>query len=334
MPRVTIVIINYNGLKYLSSCLKSLIKLDYPQKEIIFIDNNSTDESVAFVQKEFPRVIIFANKDNKGYTGAANQGIKAASGRYVMLMNPDIIFEPDYLSKVVRKMETDHRIGAIIGKLFRYDFDHHRKTEYIDSLGLYCFRNRRIIDRGQGQKDKPLFDISKEVFGISGACPLYRMYALNDIAVNNEIFDEDFFMYKEDIDISWRLRLRGWKCYYLAEAIANHGRGTGILKEFTHSAVLESRRHLSPFQKFHAYKNQRLMQIKNEIPLNFLHDALPILAKELLILGYITLREPKLFKSIFAIFKKLPVMLKKRRVIMKSKKVDWQEMSIWLEGKK
>ncbi len=333
-PKVTIVIINYNGARFIRSCLKSIFKQTYPNKEVIFIDNNSTDDSIPVLQKEFPRVIIFANKDNKGYTGAANQGIKAANGRYVMLMNPDIIFEADYLQKAIRKMEHDHRIGALIGKLYRYDFEKHRKTDYIDSVGLYCFRNRRIIDRGQGLKDQVRFDISKEVFGVSGACPLYRIHALNDIAVNQEIFDQDFFMYKEDIDISWRLRLRGWKCYYLADAIAYHGRGTGILDQFNHFAVFQSRKTLSRFQKYHAYKNQRLMQIKNEIAKNFLHDAIPILFKEILILAYITFREPYLYLSIFEILKKLPLMLKKRNIIMKNKKVDWEDMSIWLEGKK
>lgn len=334
MPKVTIIIINYNGLRFLQSCLTSLTAQTYWNKEIIFIDNNSTDKSVEFVQAHFPSIIIFANKDNKGYTGAANQGIKAADSRYVMIMNPDIIFESDYLEKAVQKMENNHRIGALTGKLYKYDFEKKEKTEKIDSLGLYCFRNRRIIDKCQGQKDKAQFDISKEVFGVSGACPFYRRHALNDIAINGEIFDENFFMYKEDIDISWRMRLRGWKCYYLADAIAHHGRGTGILKDYSHFAVMQNRKSLSRFTKHYSYRNQRLMQLKNEMIPNIIHDFIPIFIKEVLIAGYILVFEPYLIKSLFQFFKLLPSTLKKRRFIMKNKKVGWEEMRVWLEGKK
>src|SRR3990167_702930 len=132
-----------------------------------------------------------------------------------------------------------------------------------------------------------------------------------------EYLDEDFFMYKEDIDISWRLRLRGWKCYYYPQAVCYHGRGTGVLKRFTHWEVYKGRKNLNRFQKYYAYKNQRLMQVKNEQWGNFLRDLLWIKGKEILIFGYILFREPYLLKGIWVFLSHLPNALRKRRIIMK-----------------
>ncbi|KKP35518.1 hypothetical protein A2483_04740 [Candidatus Peregrinibacteria bacterium RIFOXYC2_FULL_33_13] len=332
MAKVTIIVINFNGEKYLKNCLKSLSEQTYKHKEIFFIDNNSNDDSIKFVRENFPHIMIFGNKENRGYAAAANQGIKASSARYIMIINPDVILNKDYLEKAVKKMEIDHRIAAISGKIFYYDFLKNKKTEIIDSVGLHCFRNRRVIDKGQGEKDKVRYDVSKEVFGVSGACPLYRIYSLKDIALNDEIFDEDFFMYKEDVDLSWRLKLRGWKSYYLADSIAYHSRGTGALDGFDHLSILKNRKHLSKFQKYHAYKNQRLMQIKNEMLSNFFQDFFPIMSKEILILGYMLFKEPRLLKALTEIISKLPKMLKKRKIIMKNKKLNSQEIKVWLQG--
>ena len=142
----------------------------------------------------------------------------------------------------------------------------------------------------------------------------------------------DFFMYKEDIDLSWRLRLRKWKCLYYPKAVCYHGRGTGVLKRFSHWEVYKGRRHLNRFQKYYAYKNQRLMQIKNEMLKNLIRDFFPILFKEILIFGYIIIREPYLIKAFGHFLAQLPRALKKRRLIMKHKKVAPQKMAKWLNG--
>lgn len=210
------------------------------------------------------------------------------------------------------------------------------KTKFIDTVGLFCYRNRRFIDDGQGLEDKGQFNKPKEVFGISGACPLYRKSALEDVKINgkyNEYFDNDFFMYKEDIDISWRLRLYGWKCYFTPDAIAYHGRGTGVLKRFTHFEVLKNRKKLNKFQKHYSYKNQRLMQIKNEFIRGILKDFFSIIWKEILIFGYILFREPFLLKSFGKMIVQTPKMLKKRHHIMKNKKVSYKQMQKWLSNK-
>jgi GT2 family glycosyltransferase len=332
-PLISIVIINYNTKHLLDSCIQSLQAQTYQPREIIFIDNLSTDGSCEHVTKNYPDVIAVCNDVNLGYSDGANQGIKMGKGDYVMLLNPDIIFENDYIEQCINKMEEDQKIAAIAGKIYKYDFQNHHKTNFIDTAGLFCYRNRRVIDNGQGLEDQGQFDEAKQVFGISGACPIYRKKALDDVKIDGEYLDSDFFMYKEDVDISWRFLLFGWKSFYLPVAVGYHGRGTGVLKRFTHWEVYKNRSKLNRFQKYYSFKNQRLMQVKNEMGMNVLQDFFPIVFKETLIFFYLIFREPYLFKSWFTMWKQMPRILKKRQWIMKNKRVDWRDMKKWLSGK-
>lgn len=333
MPSISLVIINYNAKHLLPACIESINAQTHDEKNIIIIDNDSTDGSCEYAQEKFPKATTVCNNKNLGYAAAANQGIILSKSDYVMILNADIKFEPDYVERCLAKMEADPQIGVIGGKLYKYNFKNDHKTNFIDTAGLFCYRNRRVIDDGQGLPDKGQFDEEKEVFGISGACPIYRRKALDDIKVFDEYFDNDFFMYKEDIDVSWRLRLRGWKCWYLPTAVAHHGRGTGVLKRFSHLEVLKNRSKLNKFQKYHSYKNQRLMQLKNEYLSGFLRDFFPIIWREILICGYVLFREPFLIKAKFHMLSLVPKMLKKRRHIMKNTKVSAKEMQKWLSGK-
>ncbi len=330
---ISIIIINYNTKGLLKPCMESLLAQDQKDREIIFIDNNSTDGSCPYMQANFPDIINVCNSNNTGYTGAANQGIKMAKGEFIMIMNADIKFETDYISKCLAKMKEDKKIAAICGKVYKYDFENDKKTNFIDTAGLFCFRNRRIIDDGQGLEDKGQFDREQEVFGISGACPIYRRSALEDTKIGDEYLDNDFFMYKEDVDISWRMNLFGWKCYYFPKAVAHHGRGTGVLKRFTHHEVLKNRSKLNKLQKYYSYKNQRLMQIKNEFIGGFFKDFFDIIWKEILVFLYMVLREPFLFKAWLEMISQIPAALKKRRYIMSHRKISSRDMDKWLRGK-
>jgi GT2 family glycosyltransferase len=328
-PLLSAVIINYNGKHQLESCLESLFKQTQKNLEIIYIDNNSADGSNDLIKTKYPQILSVFNQQNTGYAGGANQGIGMAKGDYIILMNPDIIFEPDYTEKCLAKMEADKKIASITGKIYKYDFEKKQKTRVIDTVGLFCFRNRRIIDDGQGIEDKGQFDRPKEIFGVSGSCPIYRKSALMDVKVFDDFLDSDFFMYKEDVDLAWRFRLLGWKSYYLPSAAAYHGRGTGVLKRFSHIEVYKNRGKLNKFQKYHSYKNQRWMQIKNEFVFGVLRDFFPIICKEFLIFGYMIFKEPFLFKALGEMLIKLPRFLKKRNYIMMHRRVGRKEMQKW-----
>lgn len=313
---VSIVILNYNGEKLLRACLDSILALKWKDREVIFLDNASTDKSVEFVLKNYSEIRVITNKENSGYAGGANQAVEIGRGEFIMILNPDIVFEPDYLDVLMKRLKTDPKIGAIIGKLRKYDFANGGKMNLIDSAGLLMFRSRRCVDRGQGEEDRGQFESAEEVFGVTGACPLYRREALEDCKIAGEYFDNDFFMYKEDVDISWRMNLFGWKCFYEPRGLAYHGRGTGVLSRAGVFEVAAGRSKLSKFQKYHSYKNERLMCVKNELWPDVLKDIFPILWKEILMTGWILLREQFLIKAFFKFLWQLPRALKKRREIM------------------
>lgn len=374
-PLISFIIINYNTKNLLKGCIDSILEQTYGgQMEILFIDNASSDGSVAFVKEIYandPRIIVIANPDNKGYAGAGNQGIGIAKGEYVVITNPDIRYEPTYFQHAIAKMEQDNKIAALTGKVLKYDFAERASLgikgerseragseesgsagseraslgiKIIDTIGIFIYRNRRVIDDGQGLQDEGQFDEEKEVFGISGACPLYRKSALEDVKIGcdgqcdsqtgtnknrGEYLDNDFFMYKEDVDISWRFQLFGWKCWYYPKAVAYHGRGTGIAERFTTEQMLQQRAKMSPFQKKYGFINQRLMQIKNELPGNFWRDFFPIISREIGTLAYITFKEPYLWKSVWETFRRMPRILRKRREIMQRRRVNADEMRRW-----
>ncbi len=347
MSKVSLIIIHYNTPHYLRTCLDSIFNQTFKNIEVIFIDNNSPDESwKPLVEKEYAKYIdnpdsplklkIIANKDNLGYAKAANQGIKMAienetPADYVVITNPDIIYTPKYFETVLERMDLDPEIASITGKVLKYDFEKRKPTKIIDTTGLLAYKNRRIVDRGQGLKDEGQFDQEEEVFGVSGACPLYRREALEDIKIMDEYLDEDFFMYKEDVDLSWRFLLFGWKNYYYPKAKAYHGRGTGIYKRFTHDEVLKHRNKLSRFQKKYSFKNQRLMEVKNELFGNFLRDLWLLFPTKMAIFAYITIREPYLWASYVNYLKQLPRAIKKRKLIMKKAKLVSAEMQRWFK---
>lgn len=341
-PRIiSFIIIAYNNENLLQGCIDTILNQTYEPIEVIFIDNHSKDGSAALVEKFYasdPRVKIIKNPDNKGYSGAGNQGIALAKGEYVVITNPDIRYEPTYFEHAVAHMQQDENIGALVGKVLKYDFSKKtqfsegEKTSFVDTVGLFIYRSRRVIDDGQGLEDKGQFEQEREVFGISGACPLYRKKALEDAKILGEYLDDDFFMYKEDVDLSWRLQLFGWKCIYFPKSIAYHGRGTGVAQRFTNDQLLNERKKLSHFQKKFSIVNQHLMQIKNDLWGNIWHDFFPIFLKEIAIIGYVTLREPKLWKELPRFFKLLPKALKKRKEIMKKKRVGAKEMQKWFRG--
>ncbi len=338
---VSIIIINYNTKQLLSRCMDHIREQTWDKVEVIFIDNDSKDGSCEFFQKTFPTEICVGNRDNLGYAKAANQGIKMAKGEYVMILNPDVLLGPKYLENCIKKLEENDKAAATSGKVYKYDFANDQATKFIDTVGLFSYPNRRFIDDGQGLEDNGQFQTEKEVFGVSGACPVYRRTALEDIKLPfngdpihpSEYLDEDFFMYKEDVDISWRFQLAGWSCWYVPSAIAYHGRGTGVLKRFSNWEVYKNRSKLNAFQKSYSYTNQRLMQIKNELVLSFLKHFFAILWKEILITGYIIFREPFLLKAWWNLIKLTPKALKKRRFIMKHKRASFGKIEQWFNKK-
>lgn len=320
-PKVSIVVITYNSAEHIRDCMISCTSLNYENYEVVLVDQGSTDETIAMVKSEFPNVRVILNT-NTGYSGGANKGFYETTGDYILIANPDIKMSEDYLTILIDRMEADPIIGVAGGKVLKF-----ADTSVIDTTGFLALRNRRVVDRGQGLTDEGQFEVEEPVFGISGCLALYRRAALQDIELRidgvAEVWDYDFFMYKEDIDVSWRLLLRGWKCMYIPNALAYHKRGTAILKRYTDIEVLKHRNKVSNLAKFCSYRNQRLMQIKNETIADIKSDFFIMLKKEILVFGYIVICEPlTTLPAFFSLLKCMRSAFKKRGHIQSSKKYN------------
>lgn len=296
IAQVGIIIVAYNSSKWLEKMLPTLLEQNYPNKRICLIDNNSSDRSVeTFLEKvkdlKKSEYKIIKNKENIGFSRAVNMGIQELQTPYIMLANPDIVFDKSYISQLAKIMDSMPNIGAVTGKILW--LDNGKKTKIIDSTGLLKLPSQRVIDRGQGEEDHMQFDSRKKVFGVSGCAPMYRYSALKEIEEDNKIFDEDMFMYKEDIDISWRLNKKGYINYYYPKAKCWHARGSGIA-----SSLLKNRKEQSSFTKVHSLKNHYRLLRKNLGMFELIRYMPPILINEMLKWSYMAIYERDIIKEL------------------------------------
>lgn len=324
MELISLVIVNYNNKDYLERCMNSILEQSYQNIEIIFIDNQSSDQSFEFMNQKYSErenVSIVYNRVNNGYAGGANQGIRLSRGEYIFILNPDIILEVDFVQKMYEFMRADIRIGALSGKLLKYDFEKNQKLNYIDSAGILMFKSTYSFDRGQNEYDKGQYDTIEQVFAVCGAAPLYRKSALESIKINEEYFDEDFFAYKEDVDLSWRLNLAGYKNMYYPKAVAYHGRGLEQPQKGIRNFI-KARKQQSQFLRGISYRNRIMMIFKNNVDGFFKRNCLKILKRECLFILYAIIFEPFIFKYLKQAFAMRKKMAQKKFQLMNKHQCD------------
>lgn len=300
---VSVNILNTNERKYLGRCLSSVIAQTYPKIEITLIDNGSTDGSVEFVKENFPQVKIIENNANLYYCAGHNRGINQAKGEFILILNVDIFLEPDFVEKLVEGIKKSSEYGAAQAKIYNFVRTKEDEVKIIDTVGIVVTKSRRNFDLGQGMYDYGQFDQPGEVFGADGAAPLYRRSALEKVKVFGEYFDEDFLIYREEVDLSWRLQMAGYKTVYVPEAKAYHIRGFSPL----------SRKRQSNFIKQLSYRNRLLTIVKNDTFSTYLLHSYRIIPFELAMLFYILIKERHLINAIIDFIQLLPRALAKRR---------------------
>ncbi|MFH1710014.1 MAG: glycosyltransferase family 2 protein [bacterium] len=313
MTNITISIVATDEKGILDECLNALYKSVNLQinLEIYVVDNaNNVSE---LIWNKYPKVHLIINESRQGFAKNHNNVIKQSSGEFVLIMNPDVIIKEGFVESMIEAVHLNERIGVVTGKLLRPD----RRT--IDSTGHVIFRNRRTIDRGQGEIDRKQY-AAGEIFSASGAAMLCRREMLEDIKLRNEYFDETFKLYKEDLDLCWRARLRGWMVVYVPEALAIHGRGWGLGT---------TRADVPRWIRRESYKNRYLLMIKNDHLSNFFKDFPFILWHEIKALIYVIFREPHLFLAWPQVIMQLPLALRKRAEIMKKAVVEAEEIRKW-----
>lgn len=324
-PLVSIIIVNWNGRKHLEVCLESLQKQTYPNFEVILVDNASTDGSVEFLQQKYSNFArIIQNKENLGFAGGNNVGIKAAKGKYILLLNNDTEVHERWVEELVKVAGENPSAGMCASKILSF-----YNRDIIDVVGHLLYRDGLNRGRGRLERDVGQYDKVEEVFFPSGCAALYRREMLDDIGG----FDETFFAYGDDTDIGLHGRLAGWKCLYVPTAIVYHkysgstsayspqkafwverNRVWVLIKYFPFSMILTS-----PIYTFSRFLLQAYGAItKRGAAGKFVNEYS---SKQLVII---------LIKAYWAALKGFPEMWGKRKEIMSMTKVSKAEFVGWL----
>jgi GT2 family glycosyltransferase len=221
LPLASIIIPNYNGLRFLPVCLDALEAQTYPSActEIIVVDDASTDGSLAFVRERYPHVHVIALARNGGMAVASNAGAAAARGDLLVMLNNDTEAEPGWLAALAKAVQMHPRAGTIASKMLLFD-----RRDTLHSAGDVMAANGIPHNRGVWQRDEGQYDADPVVFGGCGGGAAYRREAWQEAGG----FDERLFMYLEDVDLAWRLRLLGWEAVFAPEArLYHHVSATG-----------------------------------------------------------------------------------------------------------
>ncbi len=322
---ITVSLVTWNSANDLPMFLNSLADQTYKNFKLIVSDNNSTDNSVDYIKKNCLNAEIIRNKRNLGFAAGHNQVIKISSSPYVLIANCDIVLDKNYLLSLIETAGQHIDGGSFGGKLLKMD-----KKNIIDSVGIMGKKSRQFIDRGEGETDSGQYDLLEQVFGISGALALYRREALFDVQLPaGDFFDEDYFMYKEDVDLAWRLQKRGWKSIYQPKSLAWHRRSTVRNAKLSDLNTIKTRKQKSESVRYLSYRNHCYTLIKNERLISLMRHLPWILCFEAKKMLYILFMELSSLKGFVDLIKNKIKMLKKRRFILSRQVADEKEILKW-----
>ncbi len=213
MSTVSAIIVNWNGKHLLTECLDSLYRQTRLADEIFVVDNGSRDGSQAFIRERYPDVILIELEDNKGFSIANNIAIERATGDYLALLNNDLLITPEWINQMVSALDNDTSLGSCASKMLFY---HQRDT--LDSAGVQLSRGAIGSNRGHNKRDSAAFGRPTKVFGACAGAAMYRATMIQEIGA----FDEDFYIYYEDLDLAIRAQLAGYDCLYVPQAVVYH----------------------------------------------------------------------------------------------------------------
>ena len=247
-PKVAIVILNWNGQKYLEQFLPSVLLSGYSNYEIIVADNGSVDESVSFLQKNYPGIRLIRFNENYGFAKGYNEALKQVDADYYSILNSDVEVQPGWLQPMVDLLEKNKNIAACQSKLLSYN--NKKMFEYAGAAGGwldkygYPFAKGRVFD--VSEEDRGQYDQSEPIFWASGAALFIRSSVFHEM----KGFDEYFFAHQEEIDLCWRIQLAGYKIYSCPLSVVYHVGGGTLPKGNSLKTYLN-------------FRNNRIMMSKN-----------------------------------------------------------------------
>ena len=317
---VSVTIVTYNSGRFIKRCLESVLSQRYRLKEVIVIDNASNDGTVDILEQFDDRCQIHYNEENVGFAAAQNQAIRMAGGDWVLTLNPDVLLLPNFIQALLDAGQFDPKIGAVCGKLLTMS-SHFEIPErpVVDSTGIYFNPMLRHLDRGSQEVDNGHYLHYEYVFGATAAAALYRRAMIEDISLDGEFFDSDFFVYREDADVAWRAQLMGWKCLYVPYARGYHVR-----------KVLPGNRSALPADiNMHSVKNRFLMRLKNISGDLYWRNWFSITGRDILVVMCCLLWEHTSLKAFWFLLRNWSRFRAKRELIQRARRVDDQYMASW-----
>jgi len=301
LNKISIIIVNWNGRKLLSECLDGLRQQTYQEFSVILVDNGSNDGSIDFVNRNYPEVQTIALPKNVGFSAANNIALKTVQTKYVALLNNDTVPHSLWLKSLVEELESHPEAGFAASKMLLYD-----DPETIDRVGDTYTRAGTGLLRGRGESGSK-YNKQEWIFGACAGAALYRTLMLNDIG----FFDEDYFLLYEDVDLSFRAQLKGYRCLFVPEAVVCHKASSSIVYD-------------SPISVYFSHRNLEWVYIKNMpsdliLKTIWLHTIYDIAA----FFFFATNGRIKEFiKAKWDALKGLKRILKKRRQILRNRRVD------------
>ena len=300
--RYAVGVIHYGAYPELPGCLAAIDAQTDPPRWVRVLDADCEPDRLdrAVAQQAH---IELESIPNRGYAYGANRLIERATQdpecEHLLLLNPDVVLEPGFATAMLAAMDSDEGAALAGGRLIRRD------GRTLDSAGIWLGRNRRPRDRASDERDVGQYSEPEVIFGASGAALWLRLAAARDLAVEGEVFDEDFFLYHEDTDVAWRAALYGWRVLYVPNARAMHERGW---KRATRFQIPRNIRR-------HSFKNHSLQMIKNDRLNDWLRDLPIILGWEFLRLSFALVRDRAVLGAYADTLRLARRVLHKRRIV-------------------
>ncbi len=308
-----VCIVTYNSAADLPGCLDSVARLEPPAAEIVVVDCGSSDGSPEAARR--PGVQVVELGENRGFAGGMNEAFARCRSPFVLTLNADARPAPDFVARLMARMtrsgttEPGMSVGAVTGRLVR-------PSGELDACGMRLTSSWRHLDRGSGEPDRGQLSVPERVFGATGAATLFRRAALDDSAVEREIFDPRFHSFREDAELAFRLRERGWEILYEPAAVCEHRRFN-----------LPERRSAMPATvNYHSLKNRYLLRIYHQTAGNLIRTFFPTLVRDLQALGYVLLRERSSLPAYSWLWRNRRELLERRRTIQGRKTAS---IEIW-----
>jgi len=320
---ISVIIPNFNGQRFLKTCLDSLRKQSFQDFEVIVVDNGSTDGSINYIARNYAEGRIIPLTRNFGFSRAVNEGIKASRGKYIALLNNDTEADLEWLKELYYALERNPDIAFCASRMISY---YHRDT--LDGAGDCFPRSCFPFKRGMGGKVSEGYNITELVFGASAGAALYKKELFETVGY----FDEDFFAYFEDVDLSFRAQLLGFRCLYVPTAIVYHvGGGTSEGKDIGFNETKDILGNEKVGEKTFFLARNRIYIIIKNMPSVLILIYLPyIIGGLILTFSYHILFKPRHIKQFLSgVFRgiiDIPRLLSKRKLIQTHKKLSIREI--------